>query len=262
MTVVMCPARSPARTGFTDAVRTLLAGVAMLLSMAGWPALGAEFTPEQRDQIVQIVRDALRQDPGILREAAAAIQSDQAKREADAARAAIAANHAAIYDPADPFAGNRQGSVTVVEFYDPRCPYCRQLEPLMATWLEHEPDARLIYKDIPILGPPSVLGSRALLAAQRQGGYARLRDAIMSGPPNLTDASIRDDAQRLGLDWARMQRDMLDPAIQQRLDNNVRLAKLLGIEGTPAFVVGEQLVVGSEMAELQAAVASLRARRQ
>jgi protein-disulfide isomerase len=105
-----------------------------------------------------------------------------------------------------------------------------------------------------------VLGSRALLAAQRQGGYDKLRDALMSGSPNITEDSIRAEAQKLGLDWAKLQKDMRDPAIQQRIDNNVQLAKLLGIEGTPGFVVGDRLVVGSDVAEVKDAAAAVRAK--
>ncbi|MFI4983318.1 MAG: DsbA family protein, partial [Nevskiales bacterium] len=108
-----------------------------------------------------------------------------------------------------------------------------------------------------ILGPPSLLGSRALLAAQKQGGYQKLRDAMMSDSPDISEDSIRGQAERVGLDWPRLQRDMDDPAIQARLQDNVRLARVLGIEGTPAFVVGEKLVVGSELTDLQSAVSAV-----
>jgi protein-disulfide isomerase len=240
-------------------LRYLLVTIAALA--ASIPAFAADFTPEQRTEIIQIVRDALKNDPSILRDAIEAFQSDQARAHVEASKAAIAAQHDAIYDKADPAVGSGKPSVTIVEFFDPRCPYCRGLEAAMSKWLPQAPDVRLVYKDLPILGPSSVLGSRALLAAQRQDGYARLRDAIMAGPPNVTEDSIRDAVKRLGLDWPKLQQDMRDPAIQQRIDGNVRLAKTLGIEGTPAFVMGDRLIEGADLSDVQAAVSGARPSR-
>jgi len=158
-------------------------------------------------------------------------------------------------------AGNPDGDVTVVEFYDLRCPYCRRMLPVVADLLHSDPKVRLIYKDIPILGPDSVLGARAVLAAQRQGGYQKLHDLIMAGPPSITPASLRADATRAGLDWDRLQHDMADPEIEKRLSVNLELAHMLGIEGTPAYVVGKKLMPGAvDLAELQEAVAAARMR--
>ena len=115
---------------------------------------------------------------------------------------------------------------------------------------------RLVYKDLPILGPASVLAAKALLAAQRQGGYEKLRTALMQAPPDTTMDRSRQLAEPLGLDWPRLARDMDDPAIQQRLDANLTLAQALGIEGTPALVIGDELVPGAvEVADLEKAVA-------
>lgn len=237
----------------------VLIGISLCFVATIAPVAGAEFTPEQRAEIIQIVREALKTDPTILRDAVAAYQADQARRQAETASALIATHHDAIYNASDAAVGSDKPDVTIVEFFDPRCPYCRAMESAMASWLRQDSHIRLVYKDLPILGPPSVLGSRALLAAQRQGGYVALRDKIMADPPNFTDASIRADAEKLGLNWAKMQKDMADPAIQQRLDSNIRLAKLLGIEGTPAFVIGDRLVVGSDVRKVENAVAAIRA---
>ena len=91
----------------------------------------------------------------------------------------------------------------------------------MAELLAHDHGVRLVYKDLPILGPASVLGSKALLAAQKQGGYEKLRAAIMAAPPQTTKAMIQDAAQHLGLDWHRLEHDMDNPAIQARIDANL-----------------------------------------
>jgi protein-disulfide isomerase len=208
----------------------------------------AEFTPAQRAEIVQILRDALKHDPSILQDAMTA-----------ASRAAIAAARETMVDPADPVGGNAQGDVTIVEFFDTRCPYCRKLEPTMAEFLARDHGVRLVYKDLPILGPASLLGSKALLAAQKQGGYEKLRDAIMSAPPNTTQAMVQAAAQKLGLDWKRLEHDMDDPAITTRIQTNLKLAHDIGIEGTPALVIGSTLIPGAvDLAELQTAVAAER----
>ena len=189
----------------------------LILALSLTPAaLADQFTPAQRAEIVEIVRDALKRDPGILREAIDALQAADAKQREESARAAIDASRSSLIDPADPVAGNPAGDVTIVEFFDARCPYCKRLEPTMTELLGHDSGVRLVYKDMPILGAPSLLASKALLAAQRQGGYQKLRDALMRGRPDISKETIKAESERLGLDWARLERDMDDPAIARR----------------------------------------------
>lgn len=220
------------------------------------------FSPAQRADIVHILRDALRTDPSILRDAVAALQQDDRNRQDAATAGTIAAQqHELTADAADPSAGAPAGDVTVVEFYDTRCPYCRRLLPTLSALLDADPKLRVVYKDLPILGPDSVLEARALLAAQRQGGYARMQDAVMHLTAPSTPDSLRATAEGLGLDGARLQRDMADPAIQARLDGNMQLARDLHVDGTPAFVIGAQLIPGAlGLADLQEAVEAARTR--
>jgi protein-disulfide isomerase len=233
--------------------RFLLATVVACLFVA--TARANEFTPAQRAEIVQILRDALKHDPSILRDAVTALQADEGERQ----RAALAAAKDRLVDPADPIGGNPTGDVTIVEFFDTRCPYCRKLEPAMADLLARDRGVRLVYKDLPILGPPSVLGAKALLAAQKQGGYEKLRDAIMAAPPQITKATIQTATQQVGLDWKRLERDMDDPAVQARINANIQLAHAIGIEGTPALVIGGDLIPGAvDLAELRKMVAKVR----
>jgi len=242
--------------------RFWVAGAAVIAILQGDGAMAANFTVQQRAEIVQIVREALKKDPSILREAVEALQSNESERQAAAARETIKANHDSLYGQSDPAGGGAKPDVTIVEFLDPRCPYCRHVASAMASLLQHDPGIRVIYKDMPILGPPSVLASRALLAADRQGRYELLLAGIMTSSPDITENSLRAQAERLGLDWPRLQRDMADPAIEARLDDNRRLAKVLGIEGTPAFVVGDRLVAGSDLTEVQGSIAAIRADRK
>ena len=239
---------------------------ALLLSLPlSWasPLRADAFSAAQRAEIVGILREALKQDPSILREAIVAMQNDEGAREKAAAHAAIVATRDAMVGPNDPVAGNPRGGVTIVEFFDVRCPYCHKLEPAMAAFLASDPDVRLVYKDLPILGPASVLGTKALLAARKQNGYDRLRDALMAQPREISQAFIESEAKRLGLDPARLARDMEDKAIQAQIEANLRLAQRLGIQGTPAMVVGDELLPGAvDAAELKRAVTEARAARR
>jgi protein-disulfide isomerase len=234
--------------------------VALFLA-PGWGshARADGFTTAQRVEIVAIMRDALKQDPSILRDAVAALQADNAEKAQESARAAIAGSRAELVNPADPVAGDPNGDVTIVEFFDTRCPYCRRMEPTMTQFLAQDRKVRLVYKDLPILGPASILGSKALLAAQRQGGYVKMREAVMKLPPDTTPKQIEATAHALGLDWPKMERDMDDPLIRSRIDENIKLAHALGIQGTPALVIGNDLVPGAvDMPDLQKAVAEAR----
>lgn len=237
-------------------IRALLAISLMLLGI-GTAASAAEFTPAQRAEIVAVMRDALKQDPSILRDAVVALQADETERSQAASRAAIAQNQ--LVTPADPSVGDANGDITIVEFFDTRCPYCRKLEPVMDSFLANDRKVRLVYKDLPILGPGSVLGTKALLAAQKQNAYARMREAVMKLPRDTTLPQIEATARGLGLDWARLEKDMADPSIQARIDANLKLAHDLGIQGTPALIVGSQLIPGAvDLPELQKAVADAR----
>ncbi len=239
----------------------LALGMTVLLIFAPLVSAAADepFTPAQRTEIVRIVREALKQDPTILRDALEAMKDDDTHHEADASRAAILAHRNSMVAPDDPVAGNPKGAITIVEFFDTRCPYCRRMEPTMAQLLQQDRSVRLVYKDLPILGPESVLAAHALLAAQMQNGYEKLRTALMQAPPGYTKEQILAIARTLGLDDARLGHDMDGAAITARIDANLRLARDLGLDGTPALVIGDTLVPGAvELPDLEKAIATAR----
>ncbi len=210
------------------------------LTLAVVPGLAAAqgFTPAQRAEIIEILRNALREDPSILREALGALDQAENASRSEARRAAILAQQEALFrDSADPVRGNPRGDVTIVEFFDARCGYCKQLHPAMEALLARDRNLRVVMKDLPILGPNSVLAARALLAAQRQGRYVPLYQELLSLRGEPTEPVIRQLAERSGLDWTRLRREMDDPAIQRRIEANLRLAQAIGVEGTPALVV-------------------------
>jgi len=231
----------------------------LLLAAVPMPARAAEFSGAQRDEIVSIVRDALKRDPSILRDAVVALQADDGERDKQAGKAALIAAKDSLVGPNDPVSGNPNGNVTIIEFFDVRCPYCRKLEPEMAAFLASDHDVRLVYKDLPILGPASLIGSKALLAARKQNAYEKLREAVMRLPPDITPAAIETAAKKLGLDTTRLLHDMDDASIQQQIDANLHLAQKLNIQGTPAMIIGDDLLPGAvSTVELKQAVADAR----
>ena len=248
--------------------RTALLAAAGLAALAAVPGHAAAqqpagFSETQKAEIVGILRDALRSDPSILRQALEGMEAaDRTEREG-AGRAAIAANAAALFrDPADPALGNPDGAVTVVEFFDPRCGYCKSMFPAVEELLRRQRDVRWVMKDLPILGPASVLASRALLAAQKQGRYAELHAALMKLREEPAEPVLKREAERVGLDWPRLKRDMDDPAVQRRFEGNTKLAQALQVQGTPAMIVGTTIVPGAvDLASLERLVAEARTAR-
>jgi len=240
---------------------TLLACPALAQqSMPQSSGLPSSFTAAQREEVVRIMREALVRDPTILRDAVLAMRDAETQEQQASQRGALAEGAQELaHNAADPVTGNPKGDQTLVVFYDPRCPYCRRMTPTLNALLAADPGLRMVFKDLPILGPASLLESRALLAAQKQGGYFKLQTALMAAPPDATIESVRAVAQRIGLDWDRLARDMDDPAIHARLDANIALAQRLNIQGTPAMVVGNTIIPGAvELPDLQAAVAAAR----
>ena len=249
--------------------RALLLGL-LPLAIAG-PAAAQAFTETQRTEIIEILRRALRDDPTILRDALGGLEAADRNARGEAQRAAIAREAEALFrDAGDPVRGNPRGDVTIVEFFDARCGYCKQLHPAMDALLRRDTNLRVVMKDLPILGPNSVLASHALLAAQRQNRYPQLHDALMTLRVEPTEAVLRQQAERVGLDWTRLRRDMDDPAIGRRIEANLRLAQAVGIEGTPALVIrgaaqpdaAGTLVPGAvDLPQLERLVAEARAAR-
>lgn len=237
---------------------------AAVLCLAGGltrPALAqTSFSAPQRQEIIEIIRDAMRKDPSILRDAVTALQQDEARQQESAAGEMIAELTPALTkNAADPVAGNPKGDVTLVEFYDVRCPYCRRMVSVVDALIKQDPNLRIVYKDLPVLGPGSVAGARALLASQKQGGYLKLHALLMAANPSMDEATLQAAAKQAGLDWAKLKRDMDDPEVKLRIDANLALSHQLDIQGTPAYVIGGKLLAGAaELSELQDAVTAAR----
>jgi protein-disulfide isomerase len=170
---------------------------------------------------------------------------DELNREVDA-REVLNDRRSEIFDdPATPVGGNPHGDVTIVEFFDYRCPYCKQVQPALQALLEQDHKLRFIYKEMPILGPASVVAARAALAAQRQGKYEAFHAAMMGTKGQITEDTIERVAASVGLDVDWLKQDMAAPDIMQALRANVALANALNIHGTPGFIIGNRIVAGA-----------------
>jgi protein-disulfide isomerase len=243
----------------TTKIRIALLAAACALAPAA-RAADTDFTPAQRAEIVRIVRDAMKADPSILRDAIKSLQAQEDALASAEAQTAIAENHEALFAHAgDAEAGNAHGDVTVVEFYDPRCPYCRKMLPGIDAMLQKDHGVRLVYKDIPVLGPASILESHAIVAAQAQGGYLKMQQTLMTNPAQPSDDMINAAAKSVGLDPVRLAADMKSDAVNKRIAGNMDLSHALHISGTPTFVVGEQIIPGMvDASQLEQAVTNAR----
>jgi protein-disulfide isomerase len=197
------------------------------------------------EQIEKIVRDYLLREPQVVYDALQELQRREAEATAARQRASIAANQKKLFDdPHTPVGGNPKGDVTLVEFFDYHCTYCRRVVSSVRELLEEDRGLRVVFKDMPVLGPDSVRAARAALASRKQGGYVPFHFALMASN-DLSLAGIRAAAKSVGLDPDRLEADMAAPEVSAMIDANYALAHELGIEGTPAFVIGDQLIPGA-----------------
>ena len=220
----------------------------------------AQTTVAQRvtdQQIKQLALEAILENPEIVMQAVGIIQ----QREKD--RAASSANTVRLQleqDPNSPNLGNLSGDVTVVEFFDYNCPYCRKAGKTIQALLASDENVRVIYREWPILGEASVYAARAALAARTQGKYEELHWALMNGEGRATEASILKIARDLGLDITKLKLDMNSPAVEAHISQSSALARNLGFTGTPAFIVGDRTAPGMlSVGEITAMIAEARA---
>jgi protein-disulfide isomerase len=219
---------------------------ALLAAIPLRPSGAAEITPDQRQAVEAIIHDYLMQNPDVLIEALRSAE-DKASRDAEAKGVLVLKDRRreVFEDPASPVGGNPQGDVTIVEFFDYRCPYCKQVQPALQKLLDQDRNLRFVYKEMPVLGAPSVVAARAALAAQLQGKYEHFHAAMMGTKGQITDDVVYQVAGSVGLDVERLKRDMKAPEIDRAVKANLALANDLEIHGTPGFIIGDHIVPGA-----------------
>ncbi|WP_297737889.1 DsbA family protein [uncultured Maricaulis sp.] len=227
------------------------------------PAASAQLTEPERDEVRELVRDYILENPEIIEEALIELQRRARAREMQAVYDAVTANHDAIYnDDRDPRLGPDDAEIVIVEFMDYKCSYCR----VAASWVEDVRErygdrVQILFKEYPILGEDSTEASRAALAALRQGEdvYAAFHMAMVNSSGPLPAARIDQLATVSGVDVAQMREDMADPAIMAHINQVRSLGRALNVTGTPFFIVDGVVVPGAnEMALDQALAEALR----
>lgn len=238
----------------------LLAALAVLAFLAGESRAQTPAGPD-REAVERIVRDYLLANPEIVAEALQTLRARQEAEEQARAEAAIAENREVIdRHPMSPVSGNAAGDVTVVEFFDYQCGYCRRALPTMVELLDNDANVRVVWKEFPILGPVSEFAARASMAAERQGKYHDFHIRLMGEEDKLSVERVMEVAGLVGLDVAQLSRDMKDPAIQDYIQETRSLAQAIGIRGTPSFVIDGTLVRGVvDSARMKELVAAARA---
>lgn len=242
-------------------IKSLLAAAA-IATVAGHAAafdIGA-MTDAERQAFRAEIRDYLVANPEVLQEAIEVLETRQAEAQALADRALVASHADALYDDGRSWVGgNPDGDVTLVEFMDYRCGYCRRALPEVEGFVERDGGVRFVLKEFPILGEESVLASRFAIATRRVAGpeaYKRVHDALMGQRGAVNEAALRRLAVDLELDADPILAAMDAPEVTTELRDNRALAQALQISGTPTFVLGGELVRGFIGADQMAAIAN------
>jgi protein-disulfide isomerase len=242
---------------------TLALGALVSASLWAAPApAGEPPSPAERQMLEQVIHDYLMSHPEVVTEALKAAEAKEKAHEEEQARAEIVKHRdELLHDSASPVGGNPDGDVTIVEFFDYRCPYCKQMEPALEALLKEDGKIRIVYKEFPILGPESKIASEVSLAALKQSPdkYSRLHAALMNARGQLSEEAIMKYAEAADLDMARIKADMRGRDITILLKRNLDLAETLNITGTPAFIIGDTMAPGAiDLVTLKKMVADAR----
>ena len=234
-------------------------GALLVIAAAAWTGLimlaQAQDGGEGNTELERAVERVLLENPEVLERALDGLQRWRAETAQARAREQIKAHAGALFDDArSPSAGPADAKVTIVEFLDYQCGYCRRMTDTVEEALAREPDVRVVWKDLPVLGPDSRSAAIAALAAQRQGRYHDMHLALLEAKTPIKEDAIVAAAERLGLDLDALALDRADPEIERYLDDTRALASALEISGTPAFVIGGEFYGGAmpEAAFMQA----------
>jgi protein-disulfide isomerase len=228
----------------------LTAAAIMLLAAGGLQGYAQSISQPQRGEIERIVREYLIKNPEVLQEAIAELEKKQAVAEAEKSKAAVKDNAAALFNsPRQVVIGNPQGDVTFVEFFDYNCGYCKRALTDMLDLMKHDPKLKVVLKEFPVLGPTSVEAARVATAVRMQDKtgkkYLEFHQKLLNGRGQVDKARSLAVAKEVGLDMARIERDMASEEAGLSLEESFKLAEKLGLNGTPSYVIGNDVVMGA-----------------
>jgi protein-disulfide isomerase len=231
-----------------------LAALAFALTIASATAGIARaqpFSPSQRTEIERIVREYLIRHPEVLKEVIAEAEKRQAAEDAEKHRTAVKQHAKAIFSsPHQVTVGNPRGDVTLVEFFDYNCGFCKRALADKIELMKTDPKLKIVLKEFPVLGEGSVQAAQVAVAVRMQDKtsgkkYFEFHRNLLSGRGTVDKARALAVAKELGFDIARIERDMTGVEVRTTLEESFKLADAIGINGTPSYVVGTDVVIGA-----------------
>ncbi|MGX1099133.1 DsbA family protein [Amorphus sp. MBR-141] len=229
-------------------MRLLTACLAASLAFLAVPASAAEFSDSQKTEIESIVRSYLLANPEVLEEAFTALQERRREAESVAQRDAVGENKEALFNsPRQAVLGNPDGDVTLVEFFDYNCGYCRQAAQDLDKLISENPNLKVVLKEFPVLGPPSVEASQVGIAVNEVAPerYGEFHDALLASESRVDGKTALALVDKLGIDRAAVEKAMDSDTVQATIEEVYALANTLSLTGTPSYVVGDAVFVGA-----------------
>src|ERR1700710_2335739 len=230
----------------------LLASAVCALALCGAPAIASaqSFSDSQRGDIETIVRSYLIAHPEVLEEAMAELSKRQSAAEAEKHEASVAKNADVIFSsPRGVTLGNKDGDVTFVEFFDYNCGYCKRAMSDMLDLMKSDPKLKVVLKEFPVLSQGSVEAAQVAVAVRMQDStgkkYLDFHQKLLRGRGPADKARALAAAKEAGLDTARIEKDIGSPEVRATIEENFKLAESMGMNGTPSYVIGKQVVVGA-----------------
>ena len=228
----------------------LALAASVILALGASSGRAQDFTDAQRKGIEKIIRDYLVKNPEVLQEAIAELEKKQAADEAAKHEAAVKDNADTIFNsPRQVVSGNPNGDVTFVEFFDYNCGYCKRAMSDMFDLMKNDGKLKVVLKEFPVLGPGSVEAAKVAVAVRMQdkGGkkYMEFHQKLLGGRGQADKARALAVAKEVGLDMARLEKDMQSDEVKQTIEESLKLAEKLGLNGTPSYVIGKEIVVGA-----------------
>jgi len=227
-------------------ITSLAIGLLFSLPMLSTAQATESLSEGEKEQVIELIRETLTKNPEIIMEALDTLRKRREQAEALQKKMALTENKSAIFnDPLTPVAGNPEGDVSLVEFFDYNCGYCKRVFPAVMELVKKDKELRYVIKEYPILGDSSVYAAKAALAAKMQDKYFEMHVSLMQSRGGLSKDKIMAIAQQIGLDTGKLEKDIESDEIKQALQRNFILGQSLGISGTPAFIIGDEIIPGA-----------------
>lgn len=222
----------------------LLAGTSALAIPAAQAQDGSDLNATQKEAVRSIIKEYLMKEPEIVIEAMEAYQIKKKTEEAAQTAEKISEYETQFQGDDFPVAGNENGDVTIVEFFDYNCGYCKRAFPDVQAVLEEDDNVRIVFVEMPILGPTSLTASQWALASKNQDKYFEYHTALMNFRGEKTEENLANLAAEVGLDVDQMKKDAESPEVLNKITESRRIATDIGVQGTPAFIIGGEFYPG------------------